>query len=111
MTNFEKITYDIETDGTMAPKEALTRAANVLIDHFAILTEEGLEAAKRAKESMLKKIEEEEKAKQAEAEALLKAEEERKQAEEEREQEKPKRKRGRPRKTEVEPAASPEEKS
>ncbi len=37
MTNFDKITMTIETDGTIAPAEALKKSAKVLFDHYALL--------------------------------------------------------------------------
>lgn len=37
MTNFDKILLDITTDGTIDPDKALKQAAQILIDHLAIL--------------------------------------------------------------------------
>ncbi|MER3417946.1 MAG: DNA-directed RNA polymerase subunit alpha [Chloroflexota bacterium] len=34
MTNFDKLTIEIETDGTIPPEEALARAARILIEQF-----------------------------------------------------------------------------
>jgi len=34
VTNFDKLTIEIETDGTVSPEEALSRAATILIDQF-----------------------------------------------------------------------------
>lgn len=34
MTNFEKVTLDIETDGTVAPSLALQQAVSILVEHF-----------------------------------------------------------------------------
>ncbi len=34
MTNFDKLTIEIETDGTIGPEEALSRAASILIEQF-----------------------------------------------------------------------------
>jgi DNA-directed RNA polymerase subunit alpha len=34
MTNFDKLTIEIETDGTITPEEALSRAANILVGQF-----------------------------------------------------------------------------
>lgn len=37
MTNFDKITLDITTDGTIDPYDALKQAGQILIDHFTII--------------------------------------------------------------------------
>jgi DNA-directed RNA polymerase subunit alpha len=34
MTNFDKLTIEIETDGTVSPEDALSRAARVLVEQF-----------------------------------------------------------------------------
>jgi DNA-directed RNA polymerase subunit alpha len=34
MTNFDKLTIEIETDGTISPEEALSRAAGILVEQF-----------------------------------------------------------------------------
>jgi DNA-directed RNA polymerase subunit alpha len=34
MTNFDKLTIEIETDGTITPEEALSRASRVLVEQF-----------------------------------------------------------------------------
>lgn len=36
-TNYNRLSFDIETDGTITPAEALTDAANLLIEHFKII--------------------------------------------------------------------------
>lgn len=36
MTNYEKVTMDMVTDGTIDAKEAISRAAKILEDHFAL---------------------------------------------------------------------------
>ncbi|MEK7134792.1 MAG: DNA-directed RNA polymerase subunit alpha [Patescibacteria group bacterium] len=36
-TNYNRLRFDIETDGTITPAEALTNAANLLIEHFKII--------------------------------------------------------------------------
>lgn len=50
VTNFEKLTITIETNGTITPKEAMRQAVDILMDHFALILEatnegEGAEAA------------------------------------------------------------------
>ncbi|HEX9664376.1 MAG TPA: DNA-directed RNA polymerase subunit alpha [Patescibacteria group bacterium] len=110
MTNFEKVIYDIETDGTMTPKDAVIQSADILLDHFAILTDEGIEAAKKAKEALIKKFEEEQKQLEArEATAVEAVDAEKTVADssaEEEAEEKPKKKRGRPKKSETGEAGS-----
>ncbi|OGH71571.1 MAG: DNA-directed RNA polymerase subunit alpha [Candidatus Magasanikbacteria bacterium RIFCSPLOWO2_01_FULL_43_20b] len=39
VTNYEKLTITIETNGTISPKEAVRQAVNVLMDHFALILE------------------------------------------------------------------------
>lgn len=39
VTNFDKLTIEIVTDGTVKPSEALKQAANILVDHFKIIQE------------------------------------------------------------------------
>jgi DNA-directed RNA polymerase subunit alpha len=34
MTNFDKLTIEIETDGTVSPEDALSRAARILVEQF-----------------------------------------------------------------------------
>jgi len=38
ITNFDKLTMVIETDGTITPKEAVERAAQLLVDHLTLFT-------------------------------------------------------------------------
>jgi DNA-directed RNA polymerase subunit alpha len=39
-TDFEKLVFDIETDGSIHPKEALKEAAKILIYHFMLFSDE-----------------------------------------------------------------------
>ncbi|MFT7051177.1 MAG: DNA-directed RNA polymerase subunit alpha [Psychroserpens sp.] len=39
-TDFEKLVFEIETDGSIAPKDALTEAAKILIHHFMLFSDE-----------------------------------------------------------------------
>ena len=39
-TDFEKLIIDIETDGSISPKDALTEAAKILIHHFMLFSDE-----------------------------------------------------------------------
>ncbi len=43
-TDFEKLVFDIETDGTIHPKEALKEAAKILIQHFALFSDDKISA-------------------------------------------------------------------
>lgn len=38
ITNYDRLILTVETDGTMTPRDAVERAAKILIDHFALLT-------------------------------------------------------------------------
>lgn len=37
VTNYEKLTVSIETNGTITPKEALSQATKILLDHFTLV--------------------------------------------------------------------------
>lgn len=37
ITNYEKLTINIETNGTISPREALRQATQILMDHFSIV--------------------------------------------------------------------------
>ena len=37
ITNYEKLTMSIETNGTITPREALEQATKILMDHFSIV--------------------------------------------------------------------------
>jgi DNA-directed RNA polymerase subunit alpha len=37
MTNYDRITLQVWTDGTLSPEESLRRAANILVDHFRMI--------------------------------------------------------------------------
>lgn len=39
-TDYEKLVFDISTDGSIAPKDALTEAAKILIHHFMLFSDE-----------------------------------------------------------------------
>jgi len=39
-TDFEKLLFEITTDGSISPKDALKEAANILIHHFMLFTDE-----------------------------------------------------------------------
>ncbi len=39
-TDYEKLIFDIETDGSVSPQDALTEAAKILIHHFMLFSDE-----------------------------------------------------------------------
>ena len=43
MTNFDRLTIEIWTDGTIAPTDALRQAAQILVDQFSLIANFGLE--------------------------------------------------------------------
>ncbi len=45
MTNFDKLTIEIETDGTIGPEEALSRSAEILVNQFRPFVTVGMAAA------------------------------------------------------------------
>ncbi len=45
MTNYDKLTIEIETDGTLTPEEALSRAAEILVGQFSLFTAAGKQMA------------------------------------------------------------------
>lgn len=56
MTNFDRLTLDIETDGTITPQEAFRQASEILVQHFSLFFEKAQEAQKQpAKRSRSKK--------------------------------------------------------
>lgn len=51
VTNFDKLTLEVTTDGTIKPSEALMQAAKILVDHFIIIHEPKTKAKRqKAKE-------------------------------------------------------------
>lgn len=64
MTNFDKLNIEIETDGTVTPKEALEQAAEILVDHFTLLSglqERKEKTKKKVSKKKAKKVEKKEK--------------------------------------------------
>lgn len=47
--NYDKLILKIETDGTLTPEEAVDKAAGILVDHFAMLTEKNQKISLRLK--------------------------------------------------------------
>lgn len=51
MTDLDKVVIEVETDGTITPKEAVEQAAEVLVEHFLVLTgKESVELKKNESE-------------------------------------------------------------
>ena len=48
-TDYEKLTFDIQTDGSIHPKEALKEAAAILIQHFMLFCDERITLEDEAK--------------------------------------------------------------
>lgn len=44
MTNYDKLTLEIETDGSISPEDALSRAAEILVAQFGLFTSSGKQA-------------------------------------------------------------------
>ncbi|HYE59576.1 MAG TPA: hypothetical protein VEA18_00120, partial [Candidatus Kapabacteria bacterium] len=40
VTNYEKLTLTLETNGTISPREAIGQATKILIDHFSLILDE-----------------------------------------------------------------------
>ncbi len=63
MTNYDKLTLEIETDGSMTPEEAFKEAARLLVGHLNLFkeivkeTEEEVKEEKQAKEEKAAKVE------------------------------------------------------
>ena len=45
MTNYDKLTIEIETDGTISPEEALSRSADILVNQFRPFVTIGMASA------------------------------------------------------------------
>ncbi len=45
ITNFDRLLMNIETDGTITPREAVDQSVKIILDHFNLIASMGLEAA------------------------------------------------------------------
>ena len=54
-TDYNRLIFSIETDGSISPKEALNKASAILKDHFANIEEQFLPEIKKEKKVTLKK--------------------------------------------------------
>jgi DNA-directed RNA polymerase subunit alpha len=57
-TDYEKLVFNIKTDGSIHPKEALKEAAKILIHHFMLFSDENIMLESQAKEET-KEVDEE----------------------------------------------------
>lgn len=55
ITNFDKITLEVATDGSIDPEEALNKAAGILVEHFGLIKEAFAAPAKTEKPAKEKK--------------------------------------------------------
>lgn len=55
ITNFENLILEIETDGSISPKEAVGQATQILLDHFNFISEETAVEDKPKKKTATKK--------------------------------------------------------
>ncbi len=85
MTNYDKLTLEIETDGSMTPKKAFKEAARLLVGHFNLFKEVVKEIEEEKKEVEEEKAKEE---KLAEIESSKKIIKEKESAKEDREKKK-----------------------
>lgn len=63
VTNYDKLTLDIKTDGTVTPKEALQQSAEILENHFDLVKEFKTEIKEIESEPKRRAVEEKEKIK------------------------------------------------
>jgi len=51
MTDYEKVTIKVETDGSLSPKEAIDKSVQILLDHFSFIANGGLETKEEPQET------------------------------------------------------------
>ncbi len=59
ITNYDKLVMDIETDGTITPKEAVDQSVRILLDHFSLLTDRDESSEASGEEEVAEEVEEE----------------------------------------------------
>ncbi len=64
-TDFDRLFVDLETDGTLSPEEAMSRASNLLVQHFSLLEESLKKKEKALPVKRVKKVKEAKKVKRA----------------------------------------------
>ena len=55
-TDYEKLKMKVQTDGTIDPKEAISRATKIILDHFSLVYEEKKPTTSVKKEKTVKKV-------------------------------------------------------
>lgn len=60
-TDYDRIRFNVETDGTITPKEAFLKAAQILVDHYSIFTQLEARKKKEKKAAVKAKVKKEEK--------------------------------------------------
>jgi len=57
-TDFDKLSLEIETDGTILPEEALNQASDILLEHFSLISSafEGTKEKKVTKKKVVKEV-------------------------------------------------------
>lgn len=51
ITNYDKLIMDIETDGTLTPKDAVDQSVRILLDYFSLLSDQPVAAAAEKEEA------------------------------------------------------------
>jgi len=51
MTNYDRLTLEIETDGTISPSDAFYQAGEILVNHFSLFTKSKKAAPKKKAET------------------------------------------------------------
>jgi len=57
MTNWDKLTLNVKTDGTVSPEEAFNEAVKILVDQFGALLPGALEVEEEVKEAPVEELE------------------------------------------------------
>lgn len=55
-TDFDKLIMEVQTDGTISPRAAVSQAAQILLDHFSLINQSFLEQEEKPKEKKERKI-------------------------------------------------------
>ena len=73
-TDYDRLKFNIETDGSITPKEAFLKAANILVDHYKVFASLDKKEVKVKKSTVKKKSTPKEKEIKSESEILKKKE-------------------------------------
>lgn len=55
-TDFDKLVMEVQTDGTISPRAAVSHAAQILLDHFSLINQSFLEEEEKPEEKKEKKV-------------------------------------------------------